>query len=83
MRSLDAASTQQLTAWLGANAATRKRADAPKDDRITQAAWFTREHSETRGAFGTARVKSASDCGACHTRAAEGSYREREIRVPR
>lgn len=81
--SLDATSTQHPGAWLAANAATGKRADAPRDDRITQAAWFTREHRDVRADFGSARVKTASDCAACHTRAAEGSYREREIRVPR
>ncbi|MBK9360894.1 MAG: hypothetical protein IPM99_07030 [Rubrivivax sp.] len=29
------------------------------------------------------KVKTAADCAACHTKAAEGSYREREIRLPR
>ena len=27
-------------------------------------------------------VKSLSDCGGCHTRAAEGRFSERELRVP-
>ena len=81
--SLDAASTQSLTNWLVANAGRDKRAAVPpRDDRITQGAWFQREHREWRGSFGGAPVKSAADCGACHTRAAEGSYREREIRLP-
>ena len=90
--SLDAASTQQLAAWLQANAGSGKRAAAPpKDDRITQGAWFQREHREVAARFGTpavngavnGAVKGASDCAACHTRAVDGSYREREIRVPR
>ena len=81
--SLDGASNQAIGAWLKAHAATRKRNEAPPDDRITKAGWFTREHREVAGVIGTARVKSATDCAACHTRAAEGSYREREIRVPR
>jgi mono/diheme cytochrome c family protein len=29
-----------------------------------------------------AKVKSPANCAACHTRAAEGSYREREIVMP-
>lgn len=81
--SLDAATTQQLTAWLTAHAGSGKRAEATRDDRITSSAWFVREHREARQLFGTARVKGAADCAACHTKAAEGSYREREIRLPR
>jgi hypothetical protein len=27
-------------------------------------------------------VKSFANCNACHTRAAEGSFRERDIRIP-
>ena len=81
--SLDAATTQQLTTWLTANAGSGKRAEATRDDRITSSAWFVREHREARHWFGTAKVKTAADCAACHTKAAEGSYREREIRLPR
>ena len=82
--SLDAATTQQLAAWLQAHAGSGKRAATPpKDDRITQGAWFQREHREVAARFGTPAVKSAVDCAACHTRAADGSFREREIRVPR
>jgi len=33
--------------------------------------------------FRSRAVTSAANCGACHTRAGEGSFREREIRVPR
>ena len=83
--SLDAANTQSLASWLVANAGTGKRVsgELPRDDRITQGSWFVREHREARSSFGTAKVKSAADCGACHTRAADGSYREREIQIPR
>ncbi|MFO1329654.1 MAG: cytochrome C [Rubrivivax sp.] len=81
--SLDAATTASIAAWLQAHAGSGKRtAEAPRDDRLTQGAWFQREHREVRGRFGSAAVKGASDCAACHTRAAEGSYREREIRLP-
>lgn len=82
--SLDPATTQTLTRWLQANAGGGKRAaEPPRDDRITQGSWFRREHREVQAHFGTAAVKGAADCAACHTRAAEGSYREREIQLPR
>lgn len=82
--SLDAATTRSLSTWLADNAGSGKRAaSAPKDDRITQGAWFVREHREVQGVIGGPVVKRASDCGACHTQAAAGSYREREIRIPK
>lgn len=82
--SLDAATARTLADWLQANAGSgRRAAEPPKDDRITQAAWFQREHRELQSRFGSAAVKRASDCAACHTRAAEGSFSEREIRIPR
>ncbi len=82
--SLDAAGRQTLTNWLSAHAGSGKRAaEPPPEDRITQGAWFVREHREVRVSFGSARVKSAADCAACHTKAVDGSYREREIQLPR
>lgn len=82
--SVDAATQRALTAWLMANAARGgKRSEVPRDDRITASAWFRREHRELpAAAWRHAAVGSASNCSACHTRAAEGSYREREIRLP-
>lgn len=50
--------------------------------------WFTRKQREVAARVEPAArqpgaVKSAADCAASHTRAAEGSFREREIRLPR
>lgn len=51
--------------------------------RLTATPWFKRKHHEvTASDWQDARVKSPANCGACHTRAAEGSYREREIIMP-
>jgi mono/diheme cytochrome c family protein len=51
--------------------------------RLTQTAWFTREHREVpRALWGHAKVKTAANCTACHTKAAAGSYRENEIVSP-
>lgn len=48
--------------------------------RLTETAWFKRKHHEVPAAeWRHARVKSPSNCGACHTRADAGSFREREI----
>jgi mono/diheme cytochrome c family protein len=82
--SMDAAVTKSLSDWLSASAGSgRRAAGAPKDDRLTQGAWFQREHRQVQALFGSAKVKGAADCAACHTRAAEGSFHEREIRIPK
>ena len=51
--------------------------------RLTQTAWFQREHREVTAAdWQHPKVKTPANCAACHTKAAEGSYREREIVMP-
>ena len=51
--------------------------------RLTSTPWFKRKHHEVPAKdWQDAKVKSPANCGACHTRAAEGSYREREIIMP-
>lgn len=83
--SLDPAAAATLSSWLGANAASGKRArEAPPEDRITRAAWFTGQHGEVPAAsWKLPAVKSAANCAACHTRADQGDFNERNIRVPR
>lgn len=83
--SLDPKLTQTLSAWLVANAGTGRRvASAPPQDRITRSAWFVREHDEVPAAtWRRPDVKSAANCGACHTQADQGDFSERHIRIPR
>ncbi len=51
--------------------------------RLTQTDWFRREHRKVSAAdWQDAKVKTPANCAACHTKAAEGSYREREITMP-
>lgn len=81
---LDAATTRAISDWLQANAASgSRRAEEPPEDRITRSAWFQREHRKVDAAVWTLpSVKSAANCGACHTQADRGSFRERELRAP-
>jgi len=83
--SLDPALTRKLSAWLEANAGTGKRArEQPPEDRITRAAWFVREHDEVPATtWKLPAVKSPANCSACHTRAEQGDFSERHIRLPR
>jgi cytochrome c553 len=83
--SLDPAAHREILAYLERNAGPA-RADTAGEalPRITQTPWFVREHDEVpANTWKDPRVKSASNCAACHTRADSGSFRERELRVPR
>jgi mono/diheme cytochrome c family protein len=52
--------------------------------RITQVPYITDKHREipVRLITGNPKVKSLAQCQACHTRAEEGSFSEREISIP-
>ena len=85
--SLDETSAQEIGAWLITHAGTYKRvSEAPPQDRITTSAWFLRKHNEREvppAVWKRAAVGSAANCAACHSHAAQGSFSEREIRIPR
>jgi nitrate/TMAO reductase-like tetraheme cytochrome c subunit len=86
--SLDEKTRQILEDFHVRNAGGRKvgagrTAQAGELPRLTQTDWFVREHREVPRADWThAKVKTPANCAACHTKAAEGSYREREIIMP-
>jgi nitrate/TMAO reductase-like tetraheme cytochrome c subunit len=51
--------------------------------RLTTSIWFKRKHHEVGQADWThVKVKTPANCAACHTQAAAGSFREREIVMP-
>jgi hypothetical protein len=50
---------------------------------ISSQEWFVKEHRKLEKRYVTQpSVKSWANCAACHTQAAEGDYRERNIVVP-
>jgi hypothetical protein len=81
---LDAATAQQINAWLQAHAGTGKRAsEEPPLDRITRCAWFERKHRKVEPAvWQLPSVKSAANCAACHSRAEQGRFSDDELRAP-
>lgn len=83
--SLDPATVQELSQWLSAHAGSPRRVgEAPPQDRITRSAWFARQHDEVRPAtWKLPAVKSPANCAACHTKADQGDFDERRIRIPR
>ena len=83
--SLDLATAKELSGWIIANAGTYKRvSEEPPHDRITRTVWFDRKHREVSSAtWKLAAVKSAANCGACHTKADTGDFNEHNVHIPR
>lgn len=83
--SLDPQDNKEITDFLVANASTRwSGKDAPL--RITDTAWFKREHDSEdipSRVWKNPKVKSASNCGACHTKAEQGDFSEHNVRLPK
>lgn len=82
---LEEKTRREIEAFLVRHAATRGRMSGAGDPpRLTRTEWFQREHRKVPAtAWRDAQVKSAANCAACHTRAEQGSYRGREIVLPR
>lgn len=82
--SLDAATAQQIGAWLQTHAGTYKRvAEEPPQDRLTRSAWFERKHRQIEPTvWALQSVKSAANCAACHTGADRGRYDDDHLRAP-
>ena len=80
---LNAPTTKALTDWLLANS-SKKIFTRPTEDRMTKSTYFAQKHREVSAAvWARPAIKSAVNCTACHTRAAVGSYSEREVRIPK
>jgi mono/diheme cytochrome c family protein len=85
--SLDEKSLTEISGWLDGHAGTYKQvSEMPPYDRITKSAWFIRKHNERElspAVWKRASVGSASNCIACHNYAAQGSFSEHDIKIPK
>ncbi len=83
--SVDAAAAAEIGSFLDANAARGKRAQQGAGAlRITKTAWFGRKHDEVPArTWSRPEVRSASNCGACHSLAERGDFSERNVRIPK
>lgn len=84
--SLDDATAQRLRQFLVKNAGGRATDKNGKPQlRITETRWFLHEHQEELPAsiWKNPAVKSAANCGACHTSAADGVFTEDNVRLPK
>ncbi len=88
---LEPTEQQQITRFLNDHAGSSrwydfwsKQDDAGALPRITETRAFRHEHHEIPRRFirNSGRIRSLSQCDACHTQAAEGRYSEHQIRIP-
>lgn len=81
--SLDAGSIAEIGAFLERHAGIGKRARDSETLRITESTWFQRGHRRVPAAtWKLPSVKTPANCAACHTKADEGDFRERNIWLP-
>lgn len=75
---------REITAFLERNAGDASRlGSADNPPRITQTTRFVRKHREIPARFWRdPRIKSATNCEACHRGAANGNYGEHDIAIP-
>ncbi len=83
--SLDAASVQEIGAFLETHASRKRYAPSSKPLlRITETRWFLREHRKAlERTRNNPKVKSPANCEACHLQADSGDYSERNIKIPK
>lgn len=86
--SVDARVATELTRFLEQNAGGRRNAADPAaaaaPPRISTTPWFIREHRKiATSQWQSKTIGSAANCSACHSRADNGDYSERSLRIPR
>jgi nitrate/TMAO reductase-like tetraheme cytochrome c subunit len=82
--SLDPKAVVEISAFLEKNAARETGASSKPVLRITETRWFMHEHDEVpNSVWRSAKVKSPSNCMACHQGADKGDFSEDNVRIPR
>lgn len=82
---LSAEDNKEITDFLVNNASNRWTTKAAPL-RISEAAWFKREHGSRNipvAAWKNPLVKSPSNCQACHPGAEQGDFNERDVKIPK
>ncbi|MGC2165766.1 MAG: diheme cytochrome c [Gallionella sp.] len=85
--SLDPAVAGEIGNFLNQHASTKARPSVDGKEpalRISDTRWFKSEHREVSSSeWKNPKVKSPSNCGACHTKADTGSFSEHDVKMPR
>ena len=81
---VDAKSAVEIGAFLQKNAGRNRGASSKPILRITETPWFKHEHDEVGASvWKNPKVKTASNCTACHSGAEQGNFSEHGVRIPR
>lgn len=91
---LDEETKKELLAYLASNSSERSgsrwarkitsSSEGTTPKRIMDVPWIKREHSEVGASvFKRPSIGSSSNCGACHTKGAEGNFDEDWVKVPK
>lgn len=82
--SVDAKTAAEIGAFLEKHAGASRGKTSKPNMRITETAWFKHEHDEVSAAvWKNPKVKTPSNCAACHRGAEQGNYDEHGVRLPR
>lgn len=82
--SVDANAAAKIGAFLEHNAGRGRKTSGAPTLRITETGWFRHEHDEVPASvWNSPKVKTPSNCAACHTQAEQGDFSERTLRVPK
>ena len=82
--SVDKTTADHIAAFLDRNAGRERNSGTSPNLRITRTRWFLHEHDEVSAStWLNPKVKSASNCEACHVDAANGDFNEHRVRIPR
>jgi hypothetical protein len=82
--SLDPQTAAMITAFLEQNAGRERSSSAQPVLRISETRWFVHEHDEVPASvWKNPKVKSPSNCSACHSNAEQGDYSERGVHIPK
>lgn len=82
--SVDAKTATEIGAFLEKNAGRSRGTAAKPVLRVTETGWFRHEHDEVSAAvWKSPKVKTPSNCAACHSGAERGNFDEHGVRIPR
>ena len=82
--SLDPQTATAITTFLERNAGRERESSARPALRISETRWFVHEHDEVPGhAWKSPKVKSPSNCAACHSNAEQGDFNEHRVHIPK
>lgn len=83
--SVDTKTAAEVGAFLEKNAGRSWETSSKKPTlRVTETAWFRHEHDEIGASvWKNPKVKTASNCVACHGGAEQGNFDEHGVRIPR